>query len=157
MPSRQPGIGPRSLPAGQPPWPCWDPTVIPMTLAAALPYALSQTQPGPSWAALGQWASLDTTETCSEVQGAVCPSCPFPSFPEHVSLMSSSTSRLLLPAHSPLCCQPSRSLDPLAYASRQADSPTQGGCGARQKVGCAALIKCRWELFHMHFTYMLIP
>lgn len=26
----------------------------------------------------------------------------------------------------------------------------------QDRVGCAALIKCRWELFHMHFTYMPI-
>lgn len=44
----QPGTGPCSLPAGQPPQPRWDSSVIPVTLAAALPYGLSQTQPGPS-------------------------------------------------------------------------------------------------------------
>lgn len=40
-------------------------------------------------------------------KGAVYSFCPFPSFPEHVSLMSLSISCLLLCACSPLCCFPS--------------------------------------------------
>lgn len=132
LPSPWPGTGRCSLLAGQPTWPYQDPSVIPMTLAAALPNtAWSQPEAGQHQDSGQVWTPQKLAPRC---KGAIYSFCPFPSFPEHVSLMSLSISCLLLCACSPLCCFPSMPAFPQvppAHASRQADSPTHGGFGAR--------------------------
>lgn len=94
--------------------PCWQgshpdlarTTVSPLRPLSALLYSSPKHSllPAQGLATQGQRASSDTTETHPEVQEVICHSCPFPSFPEHVSLMSSSTSCLLLPTPSLLLC-----------------------------------------------------
>lgn len=84
-----------------------EPSLAPWQQPFCMPSPKHNLIPDKDWATSGQWASLYSTETCCKVPGAVCPSCPFPSFPEHVSLMSSSTFCLLLLVRSPLCCFPS--------------------------------------------------
>lgn len=138
MPSQQPSTGPCSLLAGQPPRPCCDHSVTPETPSAALLYPSLKHSllPAQGSATQGQWASLDTTETHSEVQEVICHSCPFPFFPQHGSLTSSSTSCLLLPARSLAAAfLAAQSLDPSHSSSRQA-ALHKAAWGKRQSGLC---------------------
>jgi len=131
MPGQQLSTGPCSLPAGQPPRPHQNPSVILETLAAALPYALSQTQSGPS-PGLGSTGTVGKFGHHRNSLRGARGHLPILSLP----LLSSARQSHVLTHFPPFlpCSLPSLLLSTHAgppTAWRQADSPTQGGLGAR--------------------------